>query len=445
MGVRRGAQPGAPDRVTATEERGVRPATGRPVRGSSPVPAAVVTVGTMALATVPTPLYPAYARTFGIDETGTTVLFAVFALGAVAGLSIVRTRRCAHWAVRDRIVTAALLGAAAAVVLAVVPGLVAFALGRLLSGLGVGIAAASAVTFVTDRARAGGRNVRFWDAVTPGLAMTGLSLGPAAAGLVVGTGALPRWGLYVAIATVLMTSAALLAHRASRPVAPQATNDGPQATNDGPQATNIEQQPAAGPDVRPRTARWPDRLGACTAFAVTGCFGALTPHLLSGGHHQPSATAVGVVAALPFLAGAIGATVLAGRGRWAFPLVVTGLVLVAVATRAFPGTVLGTVGFAVGAAIAGAGAGILFSRSLGSALRNAPPEHRAVAASDTFTSAYVGLAVPVVALGTLLGVVQPSVVIVAFTAVLAVVGTVLTLRPGSHLRDAAVRQRTSAL
>ncbi|WP_022903839.1 MFS transporter [Curtobacterium sp. B8] len=417
--------------MTATEERGVRSTTELPVRGSSPLPAAVVTVGTMALATVPTPLYPVYARTFGIDETGTTVLFAVFALGAVAGLSIVRTRRCAHWAVRDRIVTAALLGAAAAVVLAVVPGLVAFALGRLLSGLGVGIAAASAVTFVTDRARAGGRNVRFWDAVTPGLAMTGLSLGPAAAGLVVGTGALPRWGLYVAIATVLMTSAALLAHRASRPVAPQ--------------ATNIEQQPAAGPDVRPRTARWPDRLGACTAFAVTGCFGALTPHLLSGGHHQPSATAVGVVAALPFLAGAIGATVLAGRGRWAFPLVVTGLVLVAVATRAFPGTVLGTVGFAVGAAIAGAGAGILFSRSLGSALRNAPPEHRAVAASDTFTSAYVGLAVPVVALGTLLGVVQPSVVIVAFTAVLAVVGTVLTLRPGSHLRDAAVRQRTSAL
>ncbi|MFJ4220343.1 MFS transporter [Curtobacterium luteum] len=445
--------------MTAIEERGVRPATERPVRGSSPVPAAVVTVGTMALATVPTPLYPAYARTFGIDETGTTVLFAVFALGAVAGLSIVRTRRCAPWAVRDRIVTAALLGAAAAVVLAVVPGLLAFALGRLLSGLGVGIAAASAVTFVTDRARAGRRNVRFWDTVTPGLAMTGLALGPAAAGLVVGTGALPRWGLYVAIATVLTTSAALLARRASRPVAPEATHGGPEATNSaleattsGPDVTNATREPATvgprrvtGPDPRPRMARWPDRLGACAAFAVTGCFGALTPHLLSGGHRQPSVTEVGLVAALPFLAGAIGATVSTHRGRWAFPLVVVGLVLVAVATAVFPGTVLGTVGFAVGAVIAGAGAGIVFSRSLGSALRNAAPERRPAAASDTFTAAYVGLAVPVVAVGTLLGVVQQSVVIVAFTVVLAVVGTVLTLRPGSHLRDAAVRQHKSAL
>lgn len=420
--------------MTATEDRGVRSTTGLPVRGSSPLPAAVVTVGTMALATVPTPLYPAYARAFGIDETGTTVLFAVFALGAVAGLSIVRMQRRAHWAIQDRIVTAAVLGAAAAVVLAAVPGLIAFALGRLLSGIGVGIAAASAVTFVTARARARGRNVWFWETVTPGLAMTGLALGPAAAGLVVGTGAFPRWGLYVAIATVLMTSAALLAHRASRPVRPHATIGGPAATSGAREATDVTPQPATGPHVRPRTARWPDLLGACTAFAVTGCFGALTPHLLAGGHHQPSATAVGVVAALPFLAGAIGATVLAGRGRWAFPLVVTGLGLVAVATSAFPGTVLGTVGFAAGAAIAGAGAGILFSRSLGSALRNAAPERRAAAASDTFTCAYLGLAVPVVALGTLLGVVQPPVAVVAFTVVLVIVGTVLTLRRGSDLR-----------
>ncbi|UFU14096.1 MFS transporter [Curtobacterium sp. C1] len=422
MDVRDGGQLRAPDRVTTTEEHTARPVTGRTVRGASPVPAAVVTVGTMALATVPTPLYPAYARAFGIDETGTTVLFAVFALGAVAGLSIVRTRRCARWPVRGRIVAAALLGAAAAVVLAVVPGLPAFAVGRLLSGLGVGIAAASAVTFVTDRARAAGRHVRFWATVTPGLAMAGLALGPAVAGLLVGTGALPRWALYVAVATVLTTSAALLAPRASRPVVPEATHGGP--------------PPTSGADTRSRVPRWPDRLGACAAFAVTGCFGALTPHLLAGGDRQPSVTEVGVVAALPFLAGAIGATVLSGHGRWAFPFVVTGFVLVAVSTATVPGTVTGTATFAVGAAIAGAGAGIVFSRALGSALRNASPDRRGAAASDTFTCAYLGLAVPVVAVGSLLGIVPQTVVIVGFTVVLAGVGTVLVLRPGSDLRGA---------
>ncbi len=408
--------------MTTTEEQTARSATGRTVRGSSPVPAAMVTVGTMALATVPTPLYPSYARTFSIDETGTTVLFAVFALGAVTGLSVVRARRWAHWPVRGRIVAAALLGAAAAIMLAVIPGLPAFVIGRLLSGLGVGIAAASSVTFVTDRARGSGRHVRFWETVAPGLAMAGLALGPSAAGLLVGTGALPRWALYVAAATVLTTSAALLAPRASRPVVPEATHGGPPPTS------------AAG--TLKRTARWPDRLGACAAFAVTGCFGALTPHLLAAGDRRPSVTEVGVVAALPFLAGAVGATVLSGFGRWAFPLVVTGFVLVAVSTATAPGTAVGTAAFAVGAVIAGAGAGIVFSRSLSSALRNASPDRRGAAASDTFTCAYLGLAVPVVAVGSLLGLVPQTVVIVAFTIVLAGVGTVLLLRPGSHLRVA---------
>lgn len=406
--------------MTATEEQRLHAEPGPGTRGASPVPAAVVTVGTMALATVPTPLYPGYAHAFGIDEIGITVLFAIFALGAVAGLSVVRTRRCAGWSARDRMVVAALLGAAAAVLLAVLPGVVAFAVGRLLSGLGVGIAAASAVTFVIDRARASGRHLGFWTTVTPGLAMTGLALGPAAAGLAVGTGLVARWGLYVAIASALVTCAALLT-RASRPVVTEVTGAGA----------------VAGGSARPRVARWPDRLGAGTAFAVTGLFGALTPHLLASGHRQPSTTEIGIVAALPFLAGAAGATVLAGRGRWAFPLVVTGLALVAVATATVPGTVAGTVAFAVGAATAGAGAGIVFSRSLGSALRKAGPDHRAAAASDTFVCAYLGLAVPVVVVGTLLGVVEQSVVVGGFTVVLAIVGTVLTFLPRPVLQGTA--------
>jgi len=380
----------------------------------------MVTVGTMALATLPTPLYPAYARAFHLDTTGITVLFAVFATGAIGGLSVTRSRISTRWPVRSRIIAAALLGVIAAVLLALVPGVAAFALGRLLSGVGVGVAAASAVTFVTESARASGRHVRLWTVLTPGLAMTGLALGPATAGLLVGTGALPRWGLYIAVAGVLGLSAAMLpAHDDS-------------AGAGAPTSEEARGHPActAPHSTSPRPARWPHRLGACTAFAVTGLFGALTPHLLSDGHRTPTVTEVGVLAALPFIAGAFGATALSARVQWALPLLITGLVLVTASTVTVSGSAVGTPLFAGGALAAGAGAGSVFSWSLRSSLRAATLDRRADAATDAFVWAYLGLAVPVVAVGTLIGVVQTAAVLGGITVLVSVAGAALVWRGG---------------
>lgn len=377
-------------------------------RGTSPAPAAAVTVATMALATIPTPLWPAYAAEFRIDTAGTTVLFAVFAVGAIGGLLGVRTGPGRRVPARWRIVAAALAGAVAAALLATGPGVPGFAAARLLSGLGVGVAAAGAVTFITVTARRTGRRVRLWTALTPGLAMAGLALGAASAGLLVGGGAVPRPALYGTVAGVLAVSAALLLRRP--PVAPDAGHPGPSAAS---APVGVEAPP------------WVHRVGACTAFAVTGLFGALTSHLLAGAHQVPSAVQVGLLAAVPFLAAACGAVGLARRAGSALPLVLAGLVVVASATTFTAGAVRELVVFTAGATIAGVGAGALFSRSLTSALRAVPPAARPTAASEVFTWAYVGLAVPVVAVGSVLDTVAVPVALGGFIAVVAAAGLAL--------------------
>ena len=59
------------------------PATGRSLAAAAYV-FAVVMMGT----TMPTPLYPEMSAAFGFGDAATTVLFAIYAIGVVAGLVI---------------------------------------------------------------------------------------------------------------------------------------------------------------------------------------------------------------------------------------------------------------------------------------------------------------------------------------------------------------------
>lgn len=370
----------------------------------SPAPAAIITIATMALATIPTPLYPAYSAEYGVSSLGITALFATFALGAIGGLATMRSPLGKRWTVPARITAAGLLGAAAAVVLSVVPGIQAFAVARFLCGAGVGIAAANSVAFIVSTANVTARHVRLWRTLTPGLSMLGLALGPASAGILVGTGMIPRSYLYAAVAAVLGVAAAWMLAMPKTPPPPPSSSAAAQVA--------VSSSPS-----------WPHRVGALSAFSITGLFGALTSHLLThsaGG--PPSATSVGVIAAVPFLFGALASVFAPRRGSWQIPAALLGILVLGIshATR------LDSV-FVLGAALAGTGGGALFGKALLRARRTAPPGQHVRAVTDCFIWAYVGLSLPIVAVGSLLEIVPVTAVLAIFGGALAGGGVALFL------------------
>ena len=69
--------------------------------------------------------------------------------------------------------------------------------------------------------------------------------------------------------------------------------------------------------------------------------------------------------------------------------------------------------------ITGAGAGALFKSVITSVAEIAPPESRAEALAGMFLAGYIGLSVPVLALGVMTQYLSPRVSLVIFTGVLA--------------------------
>ena len=138
---------------------------------------------------------------------------------------------------------------------------------------------------------------------------------------------------------------------------------------------------------------------AAAAFAVYGVFNSLMPGFLAGTMHETSYAVAGAVAFSAFAAGAV-AQIALGTASIATTLKVSVPVL-------FAGLALFTVGmwlpslpvFVIGGIVTGAGGGLVFRGSLAAAASTAPPESRAEALAGFFLGAYIGLSVPVIALG----------------------------------------------
>lgn len=334
----------------------------------------VIVLGT-SLATIPTPLYPLYERETGLDALGITATFAAFAGGAIIGLVaalLASARLPRRWAY----VIAAGLQASSALLMALDLGLAGFAAGRVITGIGSGLLAASGTAFVMELAlglpaRAGGI-VR---AGAPALAFLGLGLGPAVAALALPSDTAGIRLLFlmvgVAVSALLAVSIRLLPADAGRGAV------------------------TARAGVRTRLP-WAAGAGAFAAFMTTGLFGSVTTALLSrGGVHDALST--GIFAAAVFAAGAVGVVAVAPRVPHAVSALSLGVGLLAVAAtvsaEALPA-------LAAAALFAGSAAGVLFARSLRLAVTSAP--HAAFRQTvAVFLCAYVGLAVPVLGLGLL--------------------------------------------
>jgi hypothetical protein len=107
-----------------------------------------------AFGTVPTPLWPLYAARDGLSPTTVTIAFACMVVGAGASLYLFG-HLSDRWGRRRIIVPALEFGIAAAAVMAWWPTLPGLLMGRILTGVAVGLMTSTATTYLTDLCTAG--------------------------------------------------------------------------------------------------------------------------------------------------------------------------------------------------------------------------------------------------------------------------------------------------
>jgi MFS family permease len=340
----------------------------------------------MAVATLPSPLYGLYRTRDNLSAFTITVVYAIFAGGTIVAL------------LADRFVAArvgrrgVMLGAvatmmAAAGLLAVWKDLPGLLIGRLITGVSVGLAAGTAIVYLIElRVRADPKaSVVRARTIGTSVNVGALGIGPLVAGC------LAQWApwpltlpylVFVALGAVALIGLA---------TAPETGAPAPRDTS-GKQPTGSR-----------RSVRLPVPAAAATlaAFAANGLFAGLSGLFLATTFDNPSHALAGATLFLVFSAGV--ASQLATT-RLRAPLVLAlgtismlvGLVLLVTAVRlSTPNLAL----FLIGGVLIGGGAGAVFKGTTGLVLEASAPEDRLRMTSALLIALFVGLSVPVIGAG----------------------------------------------
>ena len=379
----------------------------------------------LAFSTVPTPLYALYEARDGFSTFVVTVVFAAYAVGVLVALFL--AGHVSDWLGRRRALVPALLASgASAVVFLLWRDLGGLLLGRVLSGLSVGIVTATATAYLAELhlgERPGASLTRAQVlAITANLG--GLGLGPIIAGVLAETVDAPLTVPFVLFGALLAVATIAVA------LAPETVTP-----------------PETRPAYRPQHVAVPDAArgrffgaagGAFVSFAAFGLFTSLAPSFLVGTFGQTSHAMAGVPAFAAFTAAVVAQL---AAGAWdvrrllatGMAALSAGIALVVVATW-LPNLTL----FLAGGVIAGAGAGLLFKGGIVTASGLALPERRAEVLAGFFLAGYIGISVPVLGLGILTQFVEPRFALLAFGALLL---TAIAASARSLLEPGPVRSR----
>ena len=337
----------------------------------------------MAVATLPSPLYGLYRTRDHLSALTITVVFAIFAASTIAILQ------------RDSSIVArigrrgTMLAAVATMMVAVgvlaawkdLPGLL---IGRLVTGVAVGLAAGTAITYLVElrlRADPKASPVR---ARTIGTSVTvgALGFGPLIAGCLAQWVPLPLTVPYLVF--LALGAIALIGLWAVPETGAPATQKKP-----------------AGSRRRVRLPV-PAAAGTLAAFSANGLFAGLSGLFLVTTLHDPSHALAGAALFLLFACGVVSqlATLQASRVlALGMVSMLAGLALLVVSVRlSTPNLAM----FLIAGALIGAGSGAVFKGTTGIVLEASPPESRVAMTSDLLIALYVGLAVPVIGAGVAL-------------------------------------------
>jgi MFS family permease len=361
---------------------------------------------TMAFSGAPAPLYVLYQAKDGFGPFTVTLVFAVYAIGVVVSLFL--AGHVSDWVGRRRVlVPAVLVNVFAAVLFLAWSSVPALLVARFVSGISIGMLTATATAHLTELhqiARPGASRTRA-DVVATAANLGGIGLGPLIAGLLAQYVGDPLHVPYLVFQALMLLGALAVS------LAPETVE--PVHRKYRPQRVSV-----------PRSARgryFAAGAAALVGFAVFGLFTSLAPTFLAGTLHQRSHALAGVATFAVFGAAAL-AQILLARARLGrqvatgLGLLVSGIVLVTVAVW-LPSLAL----FLVGGVLAGAGVGAVFKGCVSIVLSIAPPEGRGEALAGLFLAAYVGLAIPVLALGLATQLVSVEVALLGFSLLLLVI------------------------
>ena len=349
------------------------------------------------------------------------MIFAAYAAGVMASLFLaghlsdwLGRRRMAACAVAVNVVSGVLF-----LTWPTVPGLL---IARVISGASIGMLTATATAYLSelDAAGHGGLARRRAEITATAANLGGLGFGPLVAGFLAEYVADPLQVPYLIFEAILLIGLAGLA------LVPETVTRPPTRPAYRPQRVSVpdDQRPvffAAG-------------AAAAAGFALLGLFTSLAPSFIAGTLHNPSHALAGTATFAVFGAAATAQLVLGRAGllrqlTLGMGLMLLGLALITTAVWAGSLALLLT-----GGIIAGSGVGAMFKGSVSTVLGIAPPHARGEALAGLFLAAYVGLAVPVVALGVATELLSARTAVSGFAAVLA---AVVALVSGPLLRRSA--------
>jgi hypothetical protein len=343
----------------------------------------------MAFATLPSPLYGLYRIRDDLSSLTITVVYGIFAAGTIAALLSVRYVVVRAGRRGVMLGSVALMMAAAGLLAAwkELPGLI---VGRLITGVSVGLAAGTAIAYLLElsaRAHPGGSPIRARNIGTA-VNVGALGVGPLVAGC------LAEWVSHpLTVPYVLFVALGALA-LAGLAAAPETVTPGPAA-------------PAAG--GAPGATRSvglliPGAVTTLAAFSANGLFAGLSGLFLATTLNHPSHALSGATLFLVFSAGVaaqLATNRLAASRIFALGTssMLVGLALLVTAVRlSTPSLAL----FLVSGALIGAGAGAVFKGTTGLVLEATAPENRVAMTSNLLIALFVGLSIPVIGAGVAL-------------------------------------------
>jgi MFS family permease len=359
----------------------------------------------MAAATLPSPLYGLYRERDGLSAFTVTIIYAIYAAGTIATLLSVRYV-AARIGRRGMMLSAVATMMAATALLAAWKALPGLLVGRFITGVAVGLAAGTAITYLIElRVRANpkasvipARNIG--TAVNVGA----LGIGPLVAGI------LAEWVAHPLTVPYLLWIGLGVIALIGLSTAPETS---------APVHASVSAAPAgkpAGSSSRSVKLLVPASVATLAAFAANGLFAGLSGLFLAITFHHSSHALSGATLFLVFASGV--AAQLATSSLPAAPVfvlgtfsMVIGLALLVISVRlSTPNLAL----FLISGALIGAGAGALFKGTTGLVLDATAPENRLAMTSDLLIALFVGLSIPVIGAGVALdqGATPPDTVLV---------------------------------
>ena len=348
----------------------------------------------MAVATLPSPLYGIYRVRDHLSALTITVVFAIFAGGTI--LTLLRdSALAARIGRRGMMLGAVAMMMVALGVLAAWKDLAGLLVGRVLTGVSVGLAAGTAITYLVELRLRADPKASPVVARTIGTSVTvgALGVGPLIAGC------LAQWVTQPLLVSYLVFVGLGVIGLAGVWAAPET---GAPTRRSAARPTAADGQPAS--PRRKVALPVPAAAGTLAAFSANGLFAGLSGLFLATTLHQSSHALAGVALFLVFACGVVPqlttsklpASRVLALGTISM---LAGLVLLVVSVRlSTPNLAL----FLISGGLIGAGSGAVFKGTTGIVLEASPPKSRVAMTSDLLIALYVGLSVPVIGAGVAL-------------------------------------------